>query len=131
PVQSGDFKLSLLPTAAPSITLVAPTDGAKFYLATTNALTNVTVTATASDSDGTIQKVEFGLSGSSSYRTLIVTNAPFSLVFSNLTADVYYLSAVATDNLGARSTTNISFNIFGPPPLNDNFADRIALAGTN
>ena len=62
----------------------------------------MTVTAAATDSDGTITKVDF-------YRgsTLIAsdTTSPYSATWSNAAAGSYQLTAIATDNDGATTTS--------------------------
>src|SRR5689334_16939576 len=55
----------------------------------------IKLTATATDSDGTIKKVEF-LAGGSVIGT--VTSAPYNFTWSNVGAGSYSLTARATDN---------------------------------
>lgn len=68
----------------------------------------VTITANASDSDGTVSQVVFYRNGS----TLIGTDSssPFSVVWASPAAGAYTLTAVATDNSSA-STTSSGFPI--------------------
>lgn len=79
--------------AAPTVTLTSPQNGAVF-----TAPANITLTATASDNDGTITKVEFYKNG-----TLLGsdTTAPFSYVWNSVATGSYTLTARATDNDGA------------------------------
>ncbi|HEY2434450.1 MAG TPA: Ig-like domain-containing protein [Vicinamibacterales bacterium] len=74
----------------PSVSITAPANNASFVAPAT-----VTVAATAADSDGTIARVDF-YQGS----TLIgsATTAPYSVTWSNVPAGSYSLTAVATDN---------------------------------
>src|ERR1051325_6667723 len=74
----------------PSVSLTAPANGANFASGSTIALT-----ATATDSDGTISKVEFLRGGS----TLIGsdTTSPYSFNWTNVAAGAYSLTARATD----------------------------------
>jgi hypothetical protein len=58
---------------------------------------DIVVTANATDSDGTVRRVEFY---QGNYKLGEVTNAPFSLRWSNVIAGAYTLYAVATDNRG-------------------------------
>ncbi|MBI5383958.1 MAG: Ig-like domain repeat protein [Verrucomicrobia bacterium] len=85
------------PTAPPSVTLTAPTNGAVFV-----APAHVTLEATASDSDGTVTNVEFydGL-------TLLGQDSisPYSLTTDLWSPGTHTLKAVATDNRGARTTS--------------------------
>jgi subtilisin family serine protease len=81
----------------PTVRLTSPAGGT---LGTAPA--TVTVSATASDSDGTVTQVAF-YAGS----TLIGTDttAPYSIVWSGIAAGTYSLTAVATDNFGASTTS--------------------------
>lgn len=89
----------------PSVSLTAPANGATFF-----SETNVTLTATASDPDGSLAKVEF-------YQGAVklgeATNAPYTFVWSNVQAGNYSLTARAFDNNNADSTSapiNITVN---------------------
>ena len=83
---------------APTVSITAPVSGATF-----TAGANITVSANAADSDGSVAKVEF-FRGTTSLG--IDTSAPYSLVWSGATAGNYSLTAVATDNLGAATTSS-------------------------
>jgi len=82
---------------APTAALTAPANGATF-----TAPATITVSANASDSDGTVAKVDF-FAGS----TLIGTDttSPYSVAWNNVAAGSYSLTAVATDNDGATTTS--------------------------
>ena len=89
----------------PTVSLTNPSNGATF-----TAQSNIAIDATATDSDGTISKVEFyqGLT-----RLGEDTTTPYSFTWSNVTAGSYQLTAKATDNSGAVTTSspiNISVN---------------------
>ncbi|HLG14404.1 MAG TPA: Ig-like domain-containing protein [Blastocatellia bacterium] len=79
----------------PTISITSPANGATF-----TAPAAMTITASASDSDGSISKVEF-FSGPSLIGT--DTSAPYSFTWTNVAAGTYDLSAKATDNLGANA----------------------------
>jgi hypothetical protein len=83
-----------LSNALPTVSLTSP-----FNLSTFTEGKPVTLTANASDFDGTIQKVEF-FSGETLIST--ATTAPYSATW-NPTAGSYELTAKATDNGGAAS----------------------------
>jgi regulation of enolase protein 1 (concanavalin A-like superfamily) len=90
---------------APSVSLTAPAAGATF-----TAPANIALTASASDSDGSIAKVDF-------YRgsTLIGSDStsPYSVTWTGAPAGSYTLTAVATDDDGATRTSagvNITVN---------------------
>ena len=66
---------------------------------------NATITGAATDTDGTVTRVDIYASG---FLIGSVTGAPFnpfSLVVPNAPAGTYLLTAVATDNLGATNTS--------------------------
>jgi chitinase len=91
---------------APVVTLTAPAPGAAF-----SAPATVTISATASDADGTISKVDF-YNGT----TLLseVSAAPYIYTWSNVTAGAYSITAKATDNSGAAATsTAVSITVVG------------------
>jgi hypothetical protein len=76
----------------PSVTLTAPAPNTSF-----TAPASVTMTASATDSDGTIARVEF-YAGSTLVGT--DTSSPYSVTWSNAPAGSYTLSAKAWDNAG-------------------------------
>ena len=85
------------PNAAPTVSLTAPATGSVY---TTPAAINLD--ATASDSDGTITSVEFFKNGVS---LGVDTTAPYNLYWTSVPAGSYTLTAKATDNLGATTTS--------------------------
>lgn len=90
---------------APSVSLTAPTNGAQL-----TGPANIPLSATASDSDGTISKVDF-YAGTSLVGT--ATSAPYNATWSNVSPGSYQLFAVATDNSGGTTTTtgvNVTVN---------------------
>ncbi len=94
----------------PSVSLTSPAEGASYL-----APASVTVTANATDSDGTVAQVDFYANN-----TLIGTrtSAPFSVTWNNVAAGSYTLTAAATDNLGATTgSTAIHITVSAPPPL--------------
>ncbi|AZQ64061.1 carbohydrate-binding protein [Flammeovirga pectinis] len=89
-------------TIAPSVSLTAPMDQASFYINK-----DITLSATATDLDGTIAQVEFFVDDES---VGTVTEAPFNVVWVASEAKEYTIHAVATDNDG-KSTTAPSVRI--------------------
>jgi hypothetical protein len=81
----------------PSVTLTSPASGSTF-----TAPATINLAASASDSDGTVSKVQF-FSGTTLLGT--ATSAPYSLTWSNVPAGSYSITAVATDNDGASTTS--------------------------
>jgi len=92
----------------PTVSLTAPSNGAVF-----TAPANITCTATASDSDGTISKVEFynGI-------TLLGTasTSPYSYAWNGVAAGSYALTALAYDNLGFTTVSATANIIVDTPP---------------
>jgi hypothetical protein len=103
----GNITLKVVPTQPPLVSIVSPTDGSVLV-----GPTNITITATASDPDGSVSRVDFYC-----YETLIgsATNSPYSMVWSNVGAGSYSLTAKATDNTGA-FTYSAPVNITVTPP---------------
>jgi Bacterial Ig domain/Glucodextranase, domain B len=81
------------PNAPPTASLTSPTNGARFVAPAT-----VLLTATATDSDGTVTRVEF-LQGSTVIGT--ASASPFTSTWTNVPAGMYTLTARATDSGGA------------------------------
>lgn len=90
--------------APPTVTITAPVDGATFPAPWTG-----TIQASVADSDGTVARVEF-LAGSTPLGTVSNPISTVSFTVTNLAAGNYALTAVATDNAGA-STTSAPVNI--------------------
>ena len=90
----------------PTVAITNPTSGAVFA-----APANVTIQASASDSDGTVTNVQFLVDAN------VVTNratAPFSALTNNLAAGSYTLSAIASDNDGATATNQVTISVVTP-----------------
>ena len=85
---------------APTVTLTSPANGASF-----TAPTNITLTASASDTDGTIARVEF-YNGTTLLNS--DTTSAYSFTWSSVAAGTYSLRAVAYDNSGASATSTTS-----------------------
>jgi hypothetical protein len=81
------------PNVAPAVSLTSPANAASFATGST-----VTITANATDSDGTIAKVEF-FQGTTKLGEALTS--PYSFAWTPSTAGSYVISAKATDNTGA------------------------------
>jgi hypothetical protein len=88
-----------LDNVAPTVALTAPANGASIY-----AGGSVSLAATAADSDGSVVKVEFYVGATKLGEDL---TAPFTFNWSSIPAGNYAITAVATDNDGARTTSAI------------------------
>jgi len=89
----------------PSVSVTAPTTGTVF-----TAPANIAITVSASDSDGTVSKVEFFQDSTKLGEDLI---APYTFSWTSVAAGTYNLTAKATDNVGGISTSavvNITVN---------------------
>src|ERR1051325_3748321 len=96
--------MPVVANTAPTISLNDPQNNTSFA-----AGANVVIDASAADSDGTIAQVEF-FQGS----TLLGSDstAPYTFVWNNVAAGSYAISARATDDLGATtSTTPITITV--------------------
>ncbi|WP_020571201.1 Ig-like domain-containing protein [Neolewinella persica] len=83
----------------PAISITSPENGDSFVTGD-----DVTITASASDSDGTVSSVEF-FDGTVSLGT--DESAPFEVVLTGITSGSHQLTAVATDNEGGEGTSAI------------------------
>lgn len=89
------------PNGPPTINITSPTAGTAYV-----GPTNITVTATANDNDGTISQVEFYGDG-----TLIGTGASiggnqYSLTWNSVSFGAHTLMAIVTDNGGRKNISN-------------------------
>ncbi len=87
-----------VPNTPPTVSLTSPANGSTF-----TAPASITLTATAADSDGTIQKVEFFHGGTNLIAT--VNTAPYTFPWTGVPQGSYVLTAVATDNQTATTTS--------------------------
>jgi len=104
--------VSVVANVLPIVSISSPSNNATFA-----ALWTGSVSATNSDSDGTIKSVEFR-AGTTVLG--ILSNPPTiaTLTVSNLVAGNYSLTAVATDNLNASKTSAVvALNILAPAPI--------------
>jgi RHS repeat-associated protein len=102
---SNPAQLVITTNSAPTVSLTSPANNATFI-----APANIALAATAADSDGTIASVEF-FHGTTSITTL--SSAPYSFTWTGVPQGAYVLTAKATDNLGATTTSapvNITVN---------------------
>ena len=91
--------VSNLPNAAPTVTLTSPVNNVMYP-----APASVSLVADAADSDGTIAKVEFFnadtlLTGSTNFLS------PYEFTWTGVAAGTYTITAKATDNRGAVTTS--------------------------
>ena len=92
--------VSVQGNSLPAVTLTQPADGATF-----SAPATVNLSATASDTDGTVTKIEF-FNGTTKLGE--DTTAPYSFAWSGVPAGSYTLTARATDDVGGTATSAAS-----------------------
>jgi Domain of unknown function (DUF1929)/Bacterial Ig domain len=92
--------VSVQGNSLPTVTLTQPTDGATF-----TAPATVNLAATASDTDGTISKVEF-FNGATKLGE--DTTAPYTFTWSGVPVGSYTLTARVTDDVGGTTTSAAS-----------------------
>jgi Bacterial Ig domain len=95
---------------APTVTLSSPSAWATF-----TAPANITLTAAASDADGSVSRVDFY------YGSQLIssdTSSPFSATWNSAPAGTYSLCARATDNDGATATSP-TVSVTVSPPTNN------------
>jgi hypothetical protein len=98
----------------PSVAIASPVESATFTLPVA-----VAINATAGDSDGTVASVAFYVNGS-----LVGTDAtsPYGITWNPAAAGAYTLTAVATDNFGATTTSTAVHVTVNPDPNRMNMA---------
>ncbi len=99
---------------APIVTITQPVSGQTFTSGST-----VTISATASDTDGNVTKVEFFSNGTKIGED---TSNPYSYTWNNVSSGSYTLTAKATDNqneTGDSAAVSISVGSINPPPGGD------------
>ena len=95
----------------PVVSITGPANNAGF-----TAPASVNITANASDSDGSISKVDF-YNGSALLAS--DASAPYSFNWTNVAAGSYTLTAKATDNAGAVTTSSaVGINVTTTTPVN-------------
>jgi Bacterial Ig domain len=108
---STDSALSaLVVNRPPSVTIDAPPMFTEFVAPTTIALS-----ASASDADGSIDKVEF-FSGAALVATGVLSAGKYAATWSNVAAGAYTVIARATDNRGSVSTSQYALDVAAPLP---------------
>ncbi len=83
----------------PSVSISNPVKGFKY-----TAPATVTIDAVASDPDGRITKVEFF---NGTVKLAELTTAPYSFTWKDVEAGSYHITAVATDNMNASTTSSV------------------------
>src|SRR6185436_1353346 len=96
------------PNVPPAVTLGTPQNNS-----TLTAPANISLSATATDSDGTVSKVQF-FQGTTLLST--VTSSPYTFTWPNVPVGTYSLTVKATDNSGAMTISSaVSVTVNLPP----------------
>jgi len=102
--------ITVIVNASPTVSITAPVANTLV-----NAPAIITITANANDADGTVSKVEFFQGGNKLGETL---TAPYSFEWDNVPAGTYTLTAKATDNRGAVTTSDaVSVSVNAMPTI--------------
>lgn len=102
---------------SPNVSITAPKTGTKYISLTPaeeNIFPDITITATADDSNGTVEKVEF-YDGTTLLATC--TAKPYKATLIDAKAGKHTLKAVAIDNDGETSTASVEVTLQAPKSL--------------
>ncbi|KAA5548768.1 Ig-like domain-containing protein [Adhaeribacter rhizoryzae] len=120
---SAPVTITVKAPAAPTVALTSPTTNTSF-----TAPANITLAANATDTDGTIIKVEF-YNGTTKLGEDVTS--PYNFTWSNVPAGSYTLTAKAYDNTGLSSTSAaININVVANNAPNFTINITSPLAGT-
>lgn len=109
-IPASAYKSGIPPAIPPTATITSPVNNASFI-----AGSSLTISATASDTDGSISKVEF-FQGTTKLGE--DTSSPYTFTWSNVPAGSYSLTVKATDNTGATGTSSmITITVTNTPPV--------------
>ncbi|MGD0754898.1 MAG: Ig-like domain-containing protein [Bacteroidales bacterium] len=86
-----------------SVVITSPGSGSSF-----TAPANITITVNASDSDGTISKVEFF---NGPLKLAEITTPPYLYNWNNVNSGTYFLTVIATDNSNATSSASLTIHV--------------------
>jgi regulation of enolase protein 1 (concanavalin A-like superfamily) len=107
---AANVTVTTVPNQLPTVSITSPIAGQSF-----TAPASLTIAAAASDSDGTIARVDF-YAGAQLVGT--DTTSPYQAPWSNVLAGSYSLTAVARDNAGGtRTSVALAITVTIAPPL--------------
>ena len=96
--------------AAPTVSIAAPASGGTYF-----APANLSIAANAADADGSVARVDFYANGVSIGSA---TAAPYNVLWTGVAAGAYAISAIATDNGGAQTSSGpVSISVLAGPML--------------
>lgn len=94
---SSEVVVTVTNNAPPVVSVASPAPGSQFFAPAT-----LTLSANATDSDGSISRVEFRANG---IAIGTADHAPYSIVWDGAAAGNYAITALATDNAGVTATS--------------------------
>jgi hypothetical protein len=107
----------------PTVSINSPANNATF-----TAPATISIDATASDTDGSVSKVEFFQNGTKLGED--ITGPSYSYQWTNVPAGTYQLTAVATDNLGVTATSSaVNITVNNPIPAIASLSPQSVTAG--
>ncbi len=106
---SPGVNITVVPNNPPSVLISDPISGAACLVGS-----NILCQATASDSDGSVARVEFY---EEDVLRLTDITRPYSFELCDITVGLHTVSAVAVDNAGFRGTNTISITATNPPGI--------------
>lgn len=102
------------PNAAPTVSITSPTIGARFV-----GPANITIASTATDSNGTVSKVDLFDNGELLGTATSVGGGQYSFAWTNVGFGTHALVARATDNSGREKTSSpVNVSVNGPATVN-------------
>jgi len=123
---SAPVHITVVSNSTPTVAITNPVNNAVFI-----GPTNIALSASASDSDGTVAEVDF-FQGTNKLGTAV--SSPYSITWSNVAVGTYNVTAVATDNNGGTNTSaaiHITVNPIPGTSLWIAFNDHVAGPGTS
>jgi len=96
---SSAVNITVVNNQLPTVAITAPVNNSSYF-----APASISITANASDADGTISKVGF-YNGTQLLGE--ITTSPYTYNWANVAAGNYSLTAIATDNLGGQTTSAV------------------------
>jgi hypothetical protein len=116
---AGDVAMDLILS---TVRILTPTNGAKFVTGG-----NVVLTASATEVDSPLSRIEFFANGAS---LGVVSKAPYTLIWSNVPAGEFVLNATGTGPSGPpRGSPGVTIEVKYPAPPNDDFVNRTVISG--
>jgi len=118
---------TVAPHVPPTVSITSPASGTVL-----SAPANVTIQASASDSDGHVTNVQFIVDANFLANFTPPPNStatPASGTASNLAAGPHTLTAIVSDNFGATGTNSVTLNVVTPVAVN--LSQQKLSAGTN